>query len=299
MLFKSLQILLPRGALRLPLLSSISVSMLSVFLSSLFACVAVLTAADSAGIIVAAASDLTPIEKQMKDLLPAVPVRFVFGSSGQLANQIRAGAPYDVYLSASLEFVRALDKEGLLVVGTARAFARGRLALYAKDAGLKSLDQLASSRAIAIANPAHAPYGIAARQVLRARPDWEQALSAKIVYAENVRQALQFAESGNADVALVAWSLVKGRPGAVLLPESLHSPIVQGVGVIRAQAAEAERSAHAIAFVEALVSQAGQAMLAEAGFDPASPIRPSTAAAPPKPPTPSKPGAKKPRRRRR
>ncbi len=232
----------------------------------------------------------------MRALVNGAPMRFVFGSSGQLASQIRAGAPYDVYLSASLDFVRDLEKEGRLVVGTARAYARGRLALYSKDGKVAGLDGLAAARAIAIANPAHAPYGVAARQVLRGRADWA-AISGRIVYAENVRQALQFAESGNADAALVAWSLVKGRAGAVLLSEDLHGPIVQGLGVVRAKAAEAERTAQAMAFVTAMTGAAGQAMLAEAGFEPA--IVPARAAPPPAPVPTAKPaGAKKPRGKR-
>ncbi len=220
-------------------------------LSSLFA----LQAADSAAIIVAAAADLAPIEKQMQALVPDLSLKFVFGSSGQLASQIRAGAPYDVYLSANLDFVRALESEGRLVVGTVRQYARGRLALYSKDGKITKLEQLAGARTIAIANPAHAPYGVAAKQVLPA------GLEKKIVYAENVRQALQFAESGNAEAAIVAWALVKGRPGAVLLPESLHAPIIQGLAVVRGKAA-----AQALTFVDALTSKAGQAMLRGAGF---------------------------------
>jgi molybdate transport system substrate-binding protein len=203
----------------------------------------------------------------MKALVRDLPVRFVFGSSGQLATQIRAGAPYQVFLSANMDFVRALDTEGRLVVGTARPYARGRLALYSRDGNVTALDGLAGLRAVAIANPLHAPYGVAARQVLQAREDWA-AVSKSIVYAENVRQALQFIESGNAQAGLVAWSLVKGRPGAVLLPESLHAPILQGLGVIRGEAAHAEATAGALAFVEALTAKAGKAMLADAGFAP-------------------------------
>ena len=157
-----------------------------------------LQAANGRTIIVAAASDLAPIEQQMKDLAPKLPLKFVFGSSGQLASQIRGGAPYDVYLSANLDFVRALETEGRLVVGSVRQYARGRLALYSRDGKVTTLEQLAGVRNIAIANPAHAPYGVAAKQVLPA------GLGKKIVYAENVRQALQFAESGNAEAAIVS-----------------------------------------------------------------------------------------------
>ena len=215
--------------------------------------------------MIAAASDMAPIEKQMRELVKDFTVKFVFGSSGQLANQIRAGAPYDVFLSANHDFVRQLEAEGKLVTGTARPYARGRVALYSKDGKVAGLDGLTGVRTIAIANPAHAPYGVAARQILEARPEWA-ALAGKIVYAENVRQALQFAESGNADAALVAWPLVKGRAEAVLLSDTLHSPIVQGLGLVRSKADDAERTARAMVFVAALTSKAGQAMLREAGF---------------------------------
>ena len=215
--------------------------------------------------MIAAASDMAPIEKQMRELVKDFTVKFVFGSSGQLANQIRAGAPYDVFLSANHDFVRQLEAEGKLVTGTARPYARGRVALYSKDGKVAGLDGLTGVRTIAIANQAHAPYGVAARQILEARSEWA-ALAGKIVYAENVRQALQFAESGNADAALVAWPLVKGRAGAVLLSDTLHSPIVQGLGLVRSKADDAERTARAMVFVAALTSKAGQAMLREAGF---------------------------------
>ncbi len=231
--------------------------MLSVLLSSLFAC----SLWADQPVIIAAASDLAPLEKQMQALVPGQELKFVFGSSGQLAAQIRAGAPFDVFLSADLSLVRQLETEGRLVVGSGRAYARGRLALYSKS----GQTDLAKARTIAIANPAHAPYGVAARQMLQARPDWA-AISGKIVYAENVRQALQFAESGNADAALVAWSLVKDKPGAVLLPESSHAPIVQGLGVVRGAAADADRTALAMAFAAALMSRQGQAVLREGGF---------------------------------
>lgn len=246
--------------------------MLSVSLSRLFACLLFLQAPEGVQITVAAASDLAPIENKLRALAKErgnVSVRFVFGSSGQLATQIRAGAPYDVFLSANYDYVRALEPTGRLVAGSGRAFARGRLALYSRPGKVKTIKDLASPevRSVAIANPAHAPYGVAAKQALAGLME---TVGPKLVYAENVRQALQFAESGNADAALVAWALVKDRAGAVLLAESEHGPIVQGAGVVRATTgADAEaRGVAAIAFVDLLTSKAGQAVLAEAGFVP-------------------------------
>jgi molybdate transport system substrate-binding protein len=230
-------------------------------------------AADQAdSVLAAAASDLAAVAAPLKQLASerGIQVRFVFGSSGQLAQQIRGGAPYDVFLSANLDLVRALESESRLVVGTVRTYARGRLGLWSKSGAWRSLADLARPevRSIAIANPAHAPYGVAARQALDA------ALHPKFVYAENVRQALQFAESGNADAAVVAWPLVKDR-GGVLLPDSLHAPILQGAGVVQTSA----RPGPARAFVELLLSESGQRALSAAGFGPAS--NPVPAAKPP------------------
>jgi len=246
--------------------------MLSVLLSSLFACIALLSAQDQA-LTIAAASDLAPLEQSLRELAGAqgISAKFVFGSSGQLANQIRGGAPYDVFLSANLDNVRALESEGRLVLGSLKTYARGRLAIYSKRHKLFSISDLAAShlRSIAIANPAHAPYGVAARQALQSRPEAERkAVSPRLVYAENVRQALQFAESGNADAALVAWPLVKGREGAVLLTESVHPPILQAVGVIKGSAEDSDRAGRALQFAALLTSKAGEALLRDAGFGP-------------------------------
>ncbi|MCC6538236.1 MAG: molybdate ABC transporter substrate-binding protein [Bryobacterales bacterium] len=276
MVLRTLQKDLPRAGDSRRLLSSISVSMLSALLSSLFACVALLPAQEKTPALVAAASDLAPLEAALRELAgtKGLAVKFVFGSSGQLANQIRGGAPYDVLLSANVDYVRSLESEGRLVTGSVKTYARGRLAIYSKRYKILNLQDLTAPkfRAIAIANPAHAPYGVAARQALQSRPEAEwKAVSPRLVYAENVRQALQFAESGNADAALVAWTLVKGREGAVLLPESAHPPILQAVGVVNARAADSDQTARALQFAALLTSRAGQALLRDAGFGPGLP----------------------------
>ena len=114
--------------------------------------------------------------------------------------------------------------------------------------------------ALALANPAHAPYGAAAREFLERRGLWK-AVEPKVVYGENVRQALQFAESGNADAAITAWSLVFDR-GGVLLPDRDHAPIRQAGGVVtgRPHVAEARR------FLEYLASPAARKILEAHGF---------------------------------
>ncbi len=200
-------------------------------------------------LLVAAASDLAPIESPLKAIFERenVKIRFVLGSSGQLASQIRHGAPYDVYLSANEAFVNDLREQKLLVE-TAR-YATGRLAAL----------EGAEVRHIAVANPAHAPYGVAAREALEAAGLWRR-LEGKIVLAENVRQTVQFVESGNADAALTAWSLVKGKPRAVKLPEF----VIQAGGVVAASRNQQLGGR----FLRLLRSPEGRKILAAAGFDP-------------------------------
>jgi molybdate transport system substrate-binding protein len=216
-------------------------------------------------LLVAAASDLAPVEPLLRERLQAtgLAVRFVLGSSGQLANQIRHGAPYDVYLSANESFVTELTAEKKLI--SPLRYATGRLALYSRAAGIDQVDKLIQPavRHVALANPAHAPYGVAALEILAAY-GLRDRLQGKIVFAENVRQAVQFVESGNAEAGLVAWSLVKGKPGAVLIPAKWHNPVVQAGGVV---AATSQRDA-AHRFLAFLVSPEGRKLLQSVGFDP-------------------------------
>jgi molybdate transport system substrate-binding protein len=93
---------------------------------------------------------------------------------------------------------------------------------------------------VAIANPDHAPYGMAAREALQSAGIWE-ALQPRLVLGENVRQALQYAETGNVDVAIVALSLsITSKGRWTLIPEELHRPIDQALAVIRATKFEQE-----------------------------------------------------------
>jgi molybdate transport system substrate-binding protein len=218
-------------------------------------------------LVVAAASDLATLEADLSALYQKTyghTLRFVPGSSGLLASQIRSGAPYDVYLSASSQYTDELAAAGHLVAGSVRVYAHGRLALFSKTAGFKSIESLIDPkvRYVAIANPAHAPYGIAAREFLERRKLWDRVKS-KLVYGENIRQTLQLAESGNADAALVAWSLVIGK-GGLLLPDSDHSPIRQAGGVVAASS----RKTEARRLLDLLVSRAGSELLARFGFSP-------------------------------
>jgi molybdate transport system substrate-binding protein len=188
--------------------------------------------------------------------------KFVLGASGLLARQIEQGAPYDVFLSANERFVADLAKSGRLVPASVRVYAYGRLGLWSRDGSLTRLEQLRDRRIVhlAMANPASAPYGAAAKELLESAGLWP-AIETKVVYGENVRQALQFAESGNADAAITAWSLVFDR-GGILLPDSGHKPIRQAGGVVAGRPNEAA----AQRFLDLLASGEGRKILAAHGL---------------------------------
>jgi molybdate transport system substrate-binding protein len=213
-------------------------------------------------LVVAAASDLASAAPDLTRAAAqqGLRVRFVLGSSGMLARQIEQGAPFDVFLSANQKFVDELAAAGKLT--GAMPYALGRLALWSARPDITTLDALAldNVRHVAMANPAHAPYGVAAQQALESRGVWAK-VKPKIVYGENVRQAYQFAESRNADAALTAWSLVRQNQ-AVLIPDSWHQPIRQTGAVVRASA----HADQAKRFLDWLTGPAGQRLLREAGF---------------------------------
>ena len=131
-----------------------------------------------------------------------------------------------------------LEQKGLIVPGTKAIYARGRITLWTTaDSPLRieSIADLARPeiRRIAIANPDHAPYGLAAKQALEGAGVWD-AVKPKLVYGDNIRQTLQYAETGNVDVAIVALSLSQQSKGRwTLVPEQLHQPIDQGLAVIK------------------------------------------------------------------
>jgi molybdate transport system substrate-binding protein len=216
-------------------------------------------------LLVAAAADLAPVEVPMSQAFQKVAgirVRFVFGASGMLRQQIAQGAPYDVFLSANQKFVTELAASGRLAPDTVRTYAYGRLGIWSKSGAIRELGQLRDPKLlhVAIANPVHAPYGMAAQEALESAGLWKE-LQSRLVYGENVRQALQFAESGNAEAVITAWSLVADR-GGVLVPEKLHQPIRQTGGMVAATAhpAEAKR------FLEFLTSAEGLKILEAHGL---------------------------------
>lgn len=190
----------------------------------------------AAPVRIAAASDLTDAFGELGRSFEASSgqsVTFSFGSSGLLATQIRAGAPFDVFAAANASFVDGVVASGACDGRTKYRYGLGRVAIWSRAgraAPPTSVAELADRRfgRIAIANPEHAPYGRAAKQALE-RAGVYDAVAPRIVLAENVRQALQFAETGNVDVAIVAWSLVVNdhTNPSTLVDAEMHAPIEQ------------------------------------------------------------------------
>ena len=196
---------------------------------------------DNSEITVAAASDLTPAFEELGREFQAtrsIKVVFSFGSSGLLEKQIENGAPMDIFAAANADYIDQLDKKGLIVPGTRAIYARGRITLWTpKDSPLhiEKIADLTSAavKRIAIANPDHAPYGMAAREALQKAGVWESTKS-KLIYGDNIRQTLQFAQTGNVDVAIAALSLSLQSDGRwVLIPEELHKPLDQAFALIK------------------------------------------------------------------
>jgi len=195
-------------------------------------------------------------------------VQTVFGSTGNLTMQIEQGAPADVFLSANEQFIDRLEEAGLVDPGTRRGYATGRLALTWREgiAAPASVADLADPRfgAIALANPEHAPYGGAGREVLEAAGVWD-AVQQRLVLAENVAQAVQFVRSGNADAGVVALPVVIALPGSphMEIDAALHRPLRQVGAVLR----DAVDPFAGDRFLEFLVGASGREILERYGFE--------------------------------
>jgi molybdate transport system substrate-binding protein len=196
---------------------------------------------------VAAAADLAmamdEIAKELRSRAK-LSMEVTLGSSGLLAKQIEQGAPFSLFLSANREFVQRVVAAGKCDGATVRTYGRGRIAVWTRAGApapraVGDLADGARYRRIAIANPDHAPYGVAARQAFERLGIWEQ-VKTRVVLGENVQATMVYARDGNADAAIVALSLVAAGGGNTLrIDESLHEPLEQQLVVCGAGAGAA------------------------------------------------------------
>lgn len=226
---------------------------------------------------VAAAADLAVAFDELRaafEKSTGKKVEVTFGSTGLLAKQIAEGAPFDVFAAANVSFVDDVVKAGACDPSTKALYARGRLVVWTKDAAAlpKDIRELANPRyaKVSIANPEHAPYGVAAREALTQAGVWP-AVQPRTVHGENVQQALVYARTGNADAAIVALSLALSSEGSWLpIDPSLHAPLDQALVVCDGFATghpgrKAKRN-EAQAFVQFVGSEAGRAVMRRHGF---------------------------------
>jgi molybdate transport system substrate-binding protein len=219
---------------------------------------------------VAAASDLTRAFEELGaafEKKTGITPMFDFGSSGLLAKKIEQGAPYYLFAAASREYADAVIQSGHCDGASARSYARGRVVVWCPTgvAAPASLADLADPRfkRIAIANPDHAPYGKAARQALDKAGVW-RALDQRVVLADSVQGAMQYAKSGQVDAAIVALSLAVVTDGGTFLAvdPADHDPLDQ-VLVVCGQGDEADAARQ---FAEFVTSADGHELMTRYGF---------------------------------
>ena len=228
-------------------------------------------------VAVAAAADL---RFAMDDLIatfaaanPSVTVEATYGSSGNFFTQISEGAPFDAYFSADAEYPRKLETAGLAESGSTELYGIGQIVVWVPDdsaldvesRGLEALTD-ASVNMIAIANPEHAPYGRAAVAAIKTAGIYD-AVEPKLVLGENVSQAAQFVESGNADIGVIALSLalapgLKDKGRYAVVPIESYPRIEQGAVVMKSAVdPEAAR-----AFLDFVLGLEGRTVLDRYGF---------------------------------
>lgn len=228
--------------------------------------------ASAADVTVAAASSLVHVLPEVArdfERRSGHRLRISYGSSGNLARQILQGAPFDIFLSANRLHERYIQS---VAQGPGQVFALGRLVAYvnlqpppADLSGLVGAYREGRIRRLAIANPQHAPYGFAAREVLEAQGLWDT-ISAQLVLGETVAQAAQFAATGSVEAALLALSLVrsdnfKGGGDYFIVPANLHMPIEQTLIMLKRSSAAARE------FAQFLSGPHAAPILAAHGFE--------------------------------
>lgn len=217
---------------------------------------------------VAAAADL---RFAMNDMAQAfsrktgIRVETSYGSSAALVAQIENGAPFDLYLAADESFARKLERDGFAQAGTFRVYAYGKLALVKNGSGKVNFPgDIEKAGRIAIANPQHAPYGRVAVEALKKLGIYEK-VRGRLVIAENIAQAFEFVQTGNADVGLVAMALAKAdnaRLEYAEVPGEFYPPLHQAAVVVKGAAA----GPRALRFRDFLLAPEAAEILKRYGF---------------------------------
>src|SRR5882762_2456880 len=241
-------------------------------------CLAILLCSERARgqeIAVAAAADLKftmgelagDFEKQTGNKM-----NVTYGSSGNFFSQIQNGAPFDLFFSADVEYARKMEAGGLAEPGTLYNYAVGRIVIWMPqgvkvDLNAQGMNALldAAIQKIAIANPTHAPFGRAAVGAMKKSGIYEK-MEPKLVYGENISQAAQFVQSGNAQAGIIALSLAISPPmkdgKSWPVPAEMHPAIEQAAIVLKS----AKNKDAARAFLKFVKGKEGRTTLGKFGF---------------------------------
>jgi molybdate transport system substrate-binding protein len=247
--------------------------LLTALLVALVLCTPGRAAADE--ITIAAAADLTfafkdvgtRFEKETGNTL-----KFTFGSSGNFLTQIQNGAPFDMFFSADIGYPKKLEAAGLIEPGSLYEYATGAIVIWVPNASTLDLKQGLAVltdphiNKIAIGNPEHAPYGRAAVAAMKHENVYDK-VSGKLVQGENIAQAAQFVESGNADVGILALSLalapnLKAKGRYVVIPATDYPPLEQAAVIIKSS----QKKATAEQFLAFIKTPAIVSLMRDYGF---------------------------------
>ena len=226
---------------------------------------------------VAAAADLRfaleDVVGKFRQAHPEINANVTYGSSGNFYSQISNHAPFDLFLSADISYVKRLADQGLVEKDSEFQYAVGRIVLWAPngspfDPARRKMKALLDPalKTIAIGNPEHAPYGRAAEAALKTYKLWEK-LEPKLVKGQDIAQAAQFVQSGSADVGIIALSLalspgMKDSGTYFLIPLEDYPPLIQAGEVL----SYAKDAPAAKTFREFMLSEPGKAILKQYGF---------------------------------
>jgi len=227
-------------------------------------------------LVVAAAADLSVALQEIADgyqKQSGVQLKLSFGASGALTQQIQNGAPFDLFFSADMDYPRQLIAAGAADQASLYQYAVGKLVLWVPadsplDLDLKGINALLdpSVKKIAVANPQHAPYGRAAVAALKHAGVYDR-VADRLVLGENVAQAAQFVESGNAQAGFVALAhavapAMRGKGKYWEVPADFYPPLVQGVVVL----SHSQHKKEAADFLEYIKTKDAAELLRRYGF---------------------------------
>jgi len=222
----------------------------------------------AAEVIVAVAANFTDPAKEIAEIFKektSHEASLSFGATGNFYNQIKEGAPFEVFLAADSRRPKLAIEEGFGVAGSNFTYAVGTLVLWSSESGKISDESIlkdASIEHISYANPEAAPYGKAAVETLESLKILDE-VKPRLVEGQNIAQAFQFVKTGNAEIGFVALSQVVGEGGSQwVIPQDYYSPIAQDAVLLKT----GENNEAARAFLDFLKTDDALAIIKKYGY---------------------------------